>query len=250
MNKLKVIFWCIMVLYIPMIYLCIQKYNQRHKKNIETTNTNPKTILDTTFVPDYKIHIILDAGHGGPDVGAINKKQNIYEKNITRQMVDAVIAEADTNRYSILQTRPLDSNIHRHTRILLANKFKPQMLISFHCNSFNNPNWNGIEIHVSDSSLNFPDTTSKINPFKTENNKMAQKLMSNISYAFPNMQPRKIISRKDRIWIIYAGNYPSVLIEWGYISNAKDIEIMKNKEAQKVFADAVWHSINEYFGFQ
>lgn len=238
-----------MVLYIPMIYLCLKKYNSQHK-TINTIIEQPKSILDTTFIEDNKIHIVLDAGHGGHDVGAISNKYNVYEKNIARQMVDAVIAEADTNRYSILQTRPLDSNIHRHTRILLANKFKPQMLISFHCNSFINKSWNGIEIHVSDSSLNFPDTTSKPNPHKIENTKMAQTLMTNISYAFPNLQPRKIVNRKDRIWVIYAGNYPSVLIEWGYISNTHDLEIMKDPEAQKVLADAVWHSINEYFGFE
>lgn len=249
MNKLKVIFWCIMLLYIPIGFLCIKKYYSS-KKTEALINVKSKTILDTVFVPDNKIHIILDAGHGGPDVGAINYKYNIYEKNIARKMVDAVLAIADTSKYSILQTRPLDSNIHRHTRIQLANKFKPDLLLSFHCNSFKDASWNGIEIHISDSSLNYPDTTSKINPHKQINLNIADKLMNNICYSFPNMQRRKIVSRKDRIWIIYAGNYPSVLIEWGYISNKKDIETMKDPEAHKILAEAVWQSVDDYFGIK
>jgi N-acetylmuramoyl-L-alanine amidase len=199
------------------------------------------------FKQDNKIHIVIDAGHGGPDVGAINFKQHIYEKNITRKMVDAFVAMVDTSKYTLLQTRPLDSNIHRHHRIVMANKFKPDLLLSFHCNSFTNTSWNGIEVHISDSSLNYPDTTSKINPHKQVNWGIADTLMKNIAAAFPDMKRGKIISRKDRIWIIYAGNFPSVLVEWGYISNPNDIEIMKDPVAQEVFARAVWQSVDEHF---
>lgn len=197
---------------------------------------------------DNRIRIVIDAGHGGPDPGAINKKFNLQEKNVCRQIVDAILATADTSKYSILQTRPLDSNIHRHTRIDNANAFKPSLLLTIHNNSFFSSKYGGTEISYSDSSLNFPDTTSKVNPHKTACIELADSLSKNIAYVFPNMVNRGIRVRKDRIWMIYAGNFPSILIEFGYISNPDDAQVLQDPKAPVLLAKAIWYSLDRHFG--
>lgn len=199
------------------------------------------------FVSDNKIHIVIDAGHGGPDPGAINKKTGDYEKNICSNIVTELVKMGDTNRYSILQTRPGDSNIHRHDRILMANKFKPNLLLSIHINSFIESYLNGFEIGFSDSSLNIVDSLSKPNPNYNTNKLLSNSLSNNIGYAFPQMKNRGIRVRKDRIWMIYAGEYPSILIEWGYISNLKDLAIIKDPNAHQLLAQSIWKTIDKHF---
>lgn len=208
---------------------------------------NPPKNQIPVFKQDGRIRIVLDAGHGGPDPGAINKKLNIYEKNLCRQMVDAILQNADTAKYYIIETRQLDSNIHRHDRMLLANQFNPHLLLSIHNNSFFTNKLDGTEISYADSSLNIIDSSSIPNPHKAVCIEISDSLSKHIGYVFPNMTNRGIRVRKDRIWMIYAGNFPSILIEFGYISNPKDIEVMKDPLAQQLLAKAIWYSVDGFF---
>jgi N-acetylmuramoyl-L-alanine amidase len=208
---------------------------------------NPVKPVIPIYKNDGRIRIVLDAGHGGLDPGAINKKLNIYEKNLCRQIVDALLQNADTAKYYIIETRPLDSNMHRHDRILAANYFKPDLLLSIHNNSFITPKLDGTEISYADSSLNVLDSSSIPNPHKAICIEISDSLSKHIGYVFPNMTNRGIRVRKDRIWMIYAGNFPSILIEFGYISNPKDIEVMKDPLAQQLLAKAIWYSVDGFF---
>lgn len=199
------------------------------------------------YVNDGKIHIVIDAGHGGPDPGAINKKTGDAEKTICAMISSAIVQMADTSKYTILQTRPGDSNIHRHDRMLMAMEFKTNLLLSIHSNSFFQPHLNGFEIAFSDSSLNVNDSLSKPNPNYAINKQISDSLLRNIGYVFPQMKNRGLRIRKDRIWMIYAGNFPSILIEWGYISNPNDLVIMKDPQAHQLLAKAIWFTIDKYF---
>lgn len=218
---------------------------------ISKSHKQKKAVVSNTdsvqFIDDQKIHIVIDAGHGGKDVGAINFKQHIYEKTLAKQMADAFTALADTSKYAILVTRTTDSNLHRHNRVWLAQKFRTDLFLSFHCNAHTNKTWNGTEIHISDSTLNIKDSTSKVNPNAGLNTNIATLLSKNIAATFPNLKSNGVVHRKDRIWVIYASTYPSVIIEWGYISNKNDINIMKNPSAQQLLAKAVWQSVDIFF---
>lgn len=206
-----------------------------------------KVVKKSYYINDGKIHIVIDAGHGGPDPGAINKKTGDYEKNICANIATAIVQMADTNKYTILQTRPGDSDIHRHDRILMAKEFKTNLLLSIHSNSFFQSHLNGFEIGFSDSSLNEKDSLSKPNPNYAINKKLSDSLSYNIGYVFPQMKNRGLRIRKDRIWMIYAGDFPSILIEWGYISNEKDLAIMKDPIAHKLLAQAIWYTVDKHF---
>ena len=200
---------------------------------------SPKPVIiakiDTVFAKTKPL-IILDAGHGALDPGAVNDSLHLYEKNITRKIVDAVLAIIDTNKITVIQTRPADSNIHRHNRINLANLFKPDMLLTVHINQHNDTTYNGFEVDVADSlitKMNERDTISIINPNKFKASKMANALSYKVASLFPKMHNRNIAIRKDRIWMICAGNYPSVLLEFGFISSKKDLVYLTDKKSGK-----------------
>jgi N-acetylmuramoyl-L-alanine amidase len=207
------------------------------------------------LVSGIKVHImqfktrpvlILDAGHGAMDPGAINDSLNLYEKNVTRKIVDAVLAIIDTNKVSVIQTRPADSNIHRHDRINLANTYNPDMLLTVHINYDKDTSRNGFEMALADSlvtKMDEKDTISILNPNKERAEKIATTFSNKIAGLFPEMRQRKIKVRNDRIWMISAGRYPSVLLEFGFISNKNDLGYLTDKKAIKKLAGGIVESI-------
>jgi N-acetylmuramoyl-L-alanine amidase len=190
--------------------------------------------------------LVIDAGHGAVDPGAVNDSLHLYEKDIARKIVDAVMRSIDTNKIRIIETRPGDSNIHRHERIKLANLYNPNMLLSVHVNYDKDTSYNGFELGISDSlvvKMNETDTISIDNPNKMKAIDIAKTLTTRIASQFPKMRNRYIKIRKDRIWMICAGKYPSVLLEFGFIKNRSDLAYLTDKKAIKKLAEAIKISV-------
>jgi N-acetylmuramoyl-L-alanine amidase len=192
--------------------------------------------------------LILDAGHGGEDPGAINDSIPLYEKDATRAIVDATIKYIDPRKIKVIQTRPGKENVHRHDRIKFANANRPNLLMTVHINSARDTTVNGFEVGYSDSlfvSTLGKDTIKKYNPFKLQLQQYSQMFMKRIATNFPEMKYREVAVRKDDIWMIYAVNYPSILVEFGFISNRKDATLLKNPEKIKLIGKTLAQGITE-----
>jgi N-acetylmuramoyl-L-alanine amidase len=227
--------------YIVLIFIFFVSCKTKKPPNITAT-----TVLMDTVKVKRKPLIILDAGHGAIDPGAINDSLQLYEKNVTRKIVDAVIKIIDTNKITVIQTRPADSNIHRHERINLANAYNPDMLLTVHINYHKDTSYNGFEMGIADSlitKMDEKDTISILNPNRIKANKIATALSSKVASLFPKMRNRNIQTRKDRIWMISAGKYPSVLLEFGFISNKNDLLYITDKKAIKKLAGGIVASL-------
>ncbi len=204
-----------------------------------------KPKIDTVKIDNRPV-LVLDAGHGAVDPGAVNDSLKLYEKNVTRKIVDAVLKTIDTNKIRVIQTRPLDSNIHRHQRIKLANLYNPNLLLTVHINNEKDTSYNGFEIGYADSLITFmddKDTLSISNPNKVKAEIVASTLSKKIGAAFPLMRNRFVKKRKDRIWMIVAGKYPSVLIEFGFINSRKDLVYLTDSKAINKLASAITASV-------
>ena len=194
--------------------------------------------------------LILDAGHGGPDPGAINDSLKLYEKNVTRKLVDAIYKKIDTNKISVILTRTKDETIDRHERIRNANLYNPDLFLSIHNNFDDDTTVNGFEINISDSTImhtTATDTIRKQNPNKDSCVKYASVFEKNIAASFPKMKPRKMYVRKDNIWVLCSTMYPSVLVEFGFISNKNDLLYLTDKKEIDKFAASVVKSIYNIF---
>ena len=207
---------------------------------------------DTIIVKpkNLKPVLILDAGHGGLDPGAVNDSLNLFEKNVTRKLVDAILKKIDTNIISVIQTRKNDENINRHLRISNANSYNPDLLLSIHNNFDDDTTINGFEINISDSTIMHTtekDTLRNQNPNKDSCIKFASIIEKNLRESFPKMKPRNVYIRKDNIWVICSTLYPSILVEFGFISNNKDLQYLTNKKEIDKFAASIVKSIYKIF---
>lgn len=197
--------------------------------------------------------LILDAGHGGPDPGAINDSLNLFEKNVTRKLVDAIYKKLDTNKISVILTRTKDENVDRHVRVANAEKYNPDLFLSIHNNFDNDTTINGFEINISDSiitNIYAFDTVRISNPFKDTCKKFASVIEKNLVKTFPKMLPRNAKLRKDNIWVLCFPKYPSILVEFGFISNRNDAFYLTDKNEIDKFATATANSIYKIFGLE
>jgi len=177
-----------------------------------------------SFTPVNKKLIIIDAGHGGNDIGA--SRNGIYEKEIVLN-IGKKIQEFNSvqDKFEVILTRDTDNYSQLSERTALINKLNPEMVISLHMN--NSPHQEseryGLEIY-------------------TQNTEASQKLAQQISQKF---NPCEVLGEKN-LHILRESKAPAVLVELGFINNTKDREYLVSEKGQQETAQKFYDIFNEY----
>ena len=101
-------------------------------------------------IAQEKSVLIIDAGHGGIDLGAVGTNK-LKEKNITLTIAKAMLEINSTilnNQYDIYMTRYADTLISLSHRTKLARALQPDLFLSIHCNHAKNKNATGVEMYI------------------------------------------------------------------------------------------------------
>ena len=173
--------------------------------------------------------IMIDAGHGGNDPGAVYKGRREKDDNLALAMdVGRLLSE---NGIEVLYTRTTDDYISPFERAKLANEAKVDYFISFHRNSSPEVNqYNGVEVLVYDKS-----------GIKYE---MAQ----NIVGALGELGFREIgVQARPGLVVLRKTKMPALLIETGFINSEKDNQLFDEKfeEIARSIADAILGTLDE-----
>ncbi|SMP32139.1 N-acetylmuramoyl-L-alanine amidase family protein [Chryseobacterium profundimaris] len=177
-----------------------------------------------SFSPVNKKLIVIDAGHGGNDIGA--SRNGIYEKEIVLN-IGKKIQEFNSvqDKFEVILTRDTDNYSQLSERTALINKLNPEMVISLHMN--NSPHQeserHGLEIY-------------------TQNTEASQKLALQISQKF---NPCEVLGEKN-LHILRESKAPAVLVELGFINNTKDREYLVSEKGQQETAQKFYDIFNEY----
>ncbi|OVE62818.1 N-acetylmuramoyl-L-alanine amidase family protein [Chryseobacterium mucoviscidosis] len=176
-----------------------------------------------SFTPIHKKVIIIDAGHGGEDMGA--NRNGIYEKNIVLNIGKEIQKFNDIqDQYEVILTRSNDTYSQLSDRTALINKLNPEMVISLHVNS-------------SPKS----ESTEQGAELYTQNTEGSKKLADRISKKFNTLK----IEEKN-LHILRESKAPTVLMELGYINNTKDREYLTSEKGQKEIAQKFSEIFREY----
>ncbi|MBL1219720.1 N-acetylmuramoyl-L-alanine amidase [Chryseobacterium sp. L7] len=176
-----------------------------------------------SFTPINKKYIVIDAGHGGNDNGAVSGA--VFEKEITVNIAKEIQKlNEGQDQYEIVLTRDSDTYPTLGERTAMINKLNPEMVISLHMN--NNPEKEtakqGTEVYIQN----------------TENSK---KLAEKISKKFT---VSKIEERN--LHMLRETKAPAVLVELGFINNTKDREYATSEKGRKEIAQKFTEIIREY----
>lgn len=179
--------------------------------------------------------VIIDAGHGGYDAGAIGKK-GTKEKDVTLSVALKVGEILKNKGVNVIYTRTSDKVAWQKNekadlqyRTNLSNNSKADLFISIHTNSSIIRSVKGMETYYAPGSSNSKALASAIQ----------NKLVSSLK--FPN---RGI--KSERFYVLRNTKVPAVLVELGFISNSSEEDILKSSKYQSSYAEAVAGGILSY----
>ncbi len=180
------------------------------------------------FTPsnDKKI-IVIDAGHGGQDIGSQNS--SIIEKDYTLKIAKRLIDENTNPNIEFVLLRESDELIELHSRVERINELKPDMVVSLHLNKSTNKDQNGIEVFVSPENIQYE-----------KSKELAESLMSHFE-ASP-LAKRGV--KEQRFKIIRESESPALLFELGFVSNETDAAYLESKEGQDDIVQKLFSFIN------
>ncbi|GAA6808722.1 N-acetylmuramoyl-L-alanine amidase [Helicobacter pylori] len=249
------------------------------KKEAENEGKNQVFIAeknDTFTKTKRKKHkkIVLDAGHGGKDCGAMSANL-VCEKDIVLEVVKFLHKELKKRGYSVLLTRDKDIYIDLVARTELANKKSADLFISVHANSIpkrSTSNAHGIETYFlstarserarkvaeqeNKDNVNLMDYFSKsllLNSLNTQRLIVSNKLAIDVQYGmlqsirknYPDVVDGGV--REGPFWVLAGALMPSILIEIGYNSHAIESKRIQSKPYQKILAKGIADGIDSFF---
>lgn len=218
--------------------------------------------------------IVLDAGHGGKDCGAMSANL-VCEKDIVLEVVKFLHKELKKRGYSVLLTRDKDIYIDLVGRTELANRKSADLFISVHANSIpkhSTSNAHGIETYFLSTArserarkvaeqenkddVNLMDYFSKsllLNSLNTQRLIVSNKLAIDVQYGmlqsirknYPDVVDGGV--REGPFWVLAGALMPSILIEIGYNSHAIESKRIQSKPYQKILAKGIADGIDSFF---
>ncbi|WP_296600310.1 N-acetylmuramoyl-L-alanine amidase [Phenylobacterium sp.] len=242
-----------------------------------TTAVRPPTQIRTQFLPvkkpamPLKKVVVIDAGHGGRDIGASGVAG--VEKDVN---LAAALSLADqlgkTGRYKVVLTRSTDVYVPLEDRVRVAQRARADLFISLHSDSAPETTLKGASVYtLSDKASSraarfvsaddwfmkasltgdqgVRDILFDLTQRATRNSSavFAQTLVSNIEGKAPMLRR----SHRDAgFMVLLAPDVPAVLLEMGFVNNPEDESRLRDPAARQRLMGAVARAIDSHFGEQ
>ncbi|EKD31142.1 MAG: hypothetical protein ACD_77C00388G0003 [uncultured bacterium] len=238
----------------------------------------PTVAQNNSYVSIRKV--VIDAGHGGKDPGAVSLNRKTQEKNITLS-VALKLGNQIKKRFpeiEVIYTRDTDVFIPLNQRTDIANRNKADLFISIHVNAAKARSASGTETFVmgldkSSSNLEVSklensvivlegdDFSSKYEGFdpNVPESYIIFSLLQNShlehSLTFASMVQNRISKgpiiinrgiKQAGLLVLWRTTMPAVLVELGFISNTFDYNILVRNENHDKFANAIFDAFLEY----
>ncbi|MBG9983209.1 N-acetylmuramoyl-L-alanine amidase [Aerococcaceae bacterium DSM 111020] len=178
---------------------------------------------------EQKVHsmndavIVIDAGHGGTDPGAISQDQSTYEKNVTLSTAIFLQNYLEEMGATVIQTRADDMDVSLADRANLSNQNQADVFVSLHYDAGYDPALSGTTsyyYHQADYDL-----------AQSVNEQLTQGPLNNHGVLFGNFQ------------VLRDNQQPALLLELGYMSNPQDLGYIRSEEYQQNIAQAIANGI-------
>ena len=194
---------------------------------------------------DEEFTVIIDAGHGGKDPGAVGI-DNVLEKDLNL-LVSTHLCEYLINRgVRVLMTRESDqllkiegSRLSFKTQDLkarteIANSHLNGIFVSIHMNKFTDSSVHGLQVWYSSNGR-----LSEI---------LAESIQSNVAKTIQPNNKRQIKKDSNSIYILRHSKIPTVLVECGFLSNPDEVALLQDKNYQQELSKSIADGILIYLG--
>ena len=170
--------------------------------------------------------VVIDAGHGGSDYGAI--RDNINEKDITLDVSKRLKTLLQKQGYNVIMTRDTDEYLSLQERCDITEAAHPDIFVSVHVNSSVKPEITGVETHY----------------YHQESLALAQTVHAAIA---SNIKSNNRGLFKSKFYVINHTTVPAILCEIGFISNDSERNQLNGDKRKQDTAKAIMEGVNNYF---
>ena len=240
----------------------------------KSTVKSTKPVNDQTL-SNRKI-ILVDAGHGGEDSGAIGKNKS-QEKNVNLAIAKKLVTTINKNpELKGILTRSGDYYIPLTKRITIAQKEKATMFISIHADSVESSSAKGASIYTLSEKGNNSKLAKQLEQSQNlvdqfggvetviDNDQFLKNILTDFSRKDRDIQSQnlakeilkeldkigpvhKIEPQKANFVVLKSPTIPSILVETAFISNPTQEKRLTNSKQQKKIANAIYQGIIDYY---
>ncbi|MBR4171419.1 MAG: N-acetylmuramoyl-L-alanine amidase, partial [Kiritimatiellae bacterium] len=207
-------------------------------------------ILSPKVGTNRTLRVMVDAGHGGSDGGAVSRDKTLMEKDVTLSIARELGALLATNGFTVCYTRTNDVDVSLSRRVQLASENATDIFVSVHVNKAKNTQACGIETYLLPSS-GFPGTAegSSNRGWQPGNRNDYFNVM--LGYLIQ----RRLIAgtvdldrglKRQSFYVLRGICCPAVLVEVGFLSNQKEAADMTQAEWRRKKAEAIYRGIADY----
>jgi len=240
-------------------------------------NKFSRIVIDYKKKQERKKVIVIDAGHGGKDSGAVGLMKNL-EKNITLEVALLLKKHFSSHsNFKVILTRNKDQFLKLRDRTKIAKMNNADVFISLHADFHRNRRTRGISLYTlsenaSDKeaaalarrenrsdligSVDLSSETSEVTNIlidltKRDTLNQSSHLVNFLIKEFKN--DMNLLQRTHRFAgfaVLKSLDIPSVLIEMGYLSNKEDSKLLVNKNYQKKISRKIVSAVKNYFNWK
>lgn len=188
----------------------------------------PNTPLPTIAqIPNGRIVVVVDPGHGGPDPGAVGIG-GLREKDIVLDISTQVASLLERQGVQAVLTRSNDVDLDLEPRVQMAEQARATVFVSIHANSIDmsRPDVNGLETYYYNSGADLAQT------------------IHNSVLAGTGINDRGV--RTARFYVLRRTSMPSVLVEVGFVTGRDDAARLSNPSYRSQMAAAIARGILQY----
>ncbi len=194
-----------------------------------------KTISLPADYTGKKITVVIDAGHGGDDNGAV--VNSINEKDLTLSIAKEIKAMNENENINIILSREKDQTINVKDRVKFAKTNKADLFISIHINAALNKNTeSGLDILIPNNG----------NVYFKESKILGSDLLESFKHDYA-LQINNDLHQPDKgVWVLNASQCPAILIQPGFLTNQKDLAYLAKPGNQQTIARNILNGIEKY----
>lgn len=233
-TPIKEIIISLSLVFIPMLVILFFINSFSAAKLVQsTTNGTSRTV-------------IIDAGHGGEDGGAVGKG-GVVEKDINLPIAMKTAESLKKSGYDVVLTRDGDYAVYSeeartlrekkvsdiHNRFAIIEDSGDCIFVSIHMNHFDSAYVCGAQTFYSGN-----------NP---ESKKLADSVQSAIKTLVQPENERVTKKATSSIYLLYYAQVPAIMVECGFISNENEAAKLQTTEYQNQMAAAIAEGINHYY---
>jgi N-acetylmuramoyl-L-alanine amidase len=215
--------------------------------------------------------VVIDAGHGGPDTGAIGPGGTL-EKDVALAIAKKLSEQLSDAGLEVILTRDDDTFVRLEDRAKLANEAHGDLFISVHCNSAPSKKLRGIETYtlntsadrysirlaarensssekgISDLQFILADLATKANT--EESSRLAQRVQRGLVGSLkPKYKEVRDLGNKEALFYVLLGaRMPAILVETSFLSNPAEEKLLGSAAYQDDVAAAIAAGVQEFLG--